>query len=29
MKSAMVVKCGWLSADSAMKITFSRQQRSI
>jgi len=29
MKSAIVVKCGALSADSAMNRTFSRHNRAI
>ncbi len=29
MKLAMVVKCGWLSADKAIKIMFSLHRRSI
>ncbi len=29
MKSAIVVKCGRVSADSAMKTTFSRQHCAI
>jgi hypothetical protein len=29
MKCAIVVKCGWLSAEIAMNSTFSRHSRSI
>jgi hypothetical protein len=29
MKCAIVVKCGWLSAEIAMNSTFSRHNRSI
>jgi len=29
IKSAIVVKCGWVSADNAMNITFSLQHRAI